>query len=103
MRPLKTCVPCAIVLLAVAGLIAQQQGPVTDPVNTVARPKKPATDANGAPAEDPNLPKIPSQYKKEKQDLGNVPNFKTDVDVVTLDVSVVDNKGQFIPGIPAGN
>ena len=49
------------------------------------------------------LPKIPSEYKKDKQDLAHAANFKTDVDLVTLDVSVVDNKGQFIPGIPAGN
>ena len=101
MRPLKTCILCAAALLA-AGLAAQQ-GPVKDPGATVAKPRKPASDTTGPPEADPNLPKIPSQYKKEKQDLGNVPNFKTDVDVVTLDVSVVDNKGQFIPGIPGGN
>lgn len=103
MRPVKTFVLCAAALIAMAGLFAQQ-GPVKDPGNTVARPRKPASDdTTAAPAEDPNLPKIPSQYKKEKQDLGNIPNFQTDVDVVTLDVSVVDNKGQFIPGIPGGN
>jgi len=102
MRPVKVSLLCAAALIAIAGLAAQQ-GPVKDPGNTVARPKKPANDTTGTPDEDPNLSKIPSQYKKEKQDLGNVPNFKLDVDVVTLDVSVVDNKGQFIPGIPAGN
>lgn len=101
MRPLKTCVVCFAALIAMAGLFAQE-GPVKDPGNTVARPKRPA-DPNAAAPEDPNLPKIPSQYKKEKQDLGNIPNFKLDVDVVTLDVSVVDNHGQFIPNIPAGN
>ena len=100
MRPLKIFL-CSVALIATAALFAQQ-GPVKDPGNTVARPKKPA-DPNATPGEDPNLPKIPSQYKKEKQDLGNIPNFKLDVDVVTLDVSVVDNHGQFIPGIPAGN
>jgi VWFA-related protein len=92
---------CGVALVAIVGLSAQQ-GPMKDPGNTVAKPRKPA-DETGKPDEDPNLPKIPSQYKKEKQDLGNIPNFKLDVDVVTLDVSVVDNKGQFIPGIPAGN
>lgn len=102
MRPLKTSVLCAVALVAAAGLLAQQEGPVKDTGNTVAKPRKPANDANGTP-EDPNLPKIPSQYKKEKQDLGNIPNFQTNVDVVTVDASVVDNRGQFIPGIPAGN
>src|SRR5579871_5833393 len=101
MRSLMTSLLCGAVLLTVAGLFAQQEGPVKDTGNTVAKPKK-STD-NSNPAEDPNLPKIPSQYKKEKQDLGNVPNFKLDVDVVTLDVAILDNKGQFIPGIPAGN
>src|SRR5438270_13136526 len=78
MRPLKTCIVCSAVLIAMVGLFAQE-GPVKDPGNTVARPKKPA-DPNAAAPEDPNLPQIPSQYKKEKQDLGNIPNFKLDVD-----------------------
>lgn len=102
MRPLKTSVLCAVALVAGAGLLAQQEGPVKDTGNTVAKPRKPASDDSGTPT-DPNLPKIPSQYKKEKQDLGNVPNFQTNVDMVTVDTSVVDNHGQFIPGIPAGN
>ena len=103
MRPLKTSVLCAVALVVAAGLLAQQEGPVKDTGNTVAKPRKPADkDASGTP-EDPNLPKIPSQYKKEKQDLGNIPNFQTNVDMVTVDASVVDNHGQFIPGIPAGN
>lgn len=102
MRPLKISVLCAVALVAGAGLLAQQEGPVKDTGNTVAKPRKPADDGSGTPA-DPNLPKIPSQYKKEKQDLGNIPNFQTNVDMVTVDVSVVDNRGQFIPGIPAGN
>lgn len=103
MRPLKTSVLCAVALVVAAGLLAQQEGPVKDTGNTVAKPRKPADkDATGTPG-DPNLPKIPSQYKREKQDLGNIPNFQTNVDMVTVDASVVDNRGQFIPGIPAGN
>ena len=101
MRAWMTSLLCAATLITVAGLSAQQEGPVKDTGNTVAKPRKP-TDP-GAPAEDPNLPKIPSQYKKEKQDLENAPSFKLDVDMVTLDVAVLDNKGQFIPGIPGGN
>jgi VWFA-related protein len=92
-------------------VIGQDQGPLPQPGQTVARPKKPASDSTGsttgaspnaAPADDTSLPKIPSQYKKEK-DLGDLPNFKTEVAVVTLDVAVLDNHGQFIPGIPPGN
>jgi len=89
----------AIALLVCASLLifAQDQGPLKNPGETVAKPKKDP----GAPPEE-TLPKIPSKYKNEKQDP-NATVFKTDVDVVTMDVSVVDNKGQFIPGIPAGN
>ena len=36
-------------------------------------------------------------------DLGALPLFKTDVDTVTVDVAIIDNKGHFIPGIPKGN
>jgi VWFA-related protein len=98
---------CGCALIALTGLlIGQDQGPLPQPGQTVAKPKKPggdstATSSTPAPAESTDLPKIPSQYKKG-QDLSGLPTFKTDVAVVTLDVAVVDNKGQFIPGIPAG-
>jgi Ca-activated chloride channel homolog len=101
---------CGCALFAFTGLvIGQEQGPLPQPGQTVAKPKKPAdtgnpsgsdTNSTAAPA-DSGLPKIPSQYKKGK-DLGDLPNFKTDVNVVTLDVAVIDGHGQFIPGIPAG-
>jgi len=89
---------CAIALLALAGIsAAQDQGPVINSGNTVAKPKNPPPDSTGSTGTD--LPKIPSQYKKEKIDVGNVPNFQSNVDVVSLDVAVLDNKGRFIPGI----
>jgi len=75
---------CGFVLFALTGLvIGQDQGPLPQPGQTVAKPKKPgdsgnpsATDPNatGAPAGS-ELPKIPSQYKKGK-DLGDLPSFK---------------------------
>jgi VWFA-related protein len=89
-------------MMVVAGLlIAQTQGPLKDPGNTVARPRKSAD----APKDEENLPKIPSKLKKDpnKTPPGDVAQFKSDVDVVTLDVAVVDNRGNFIPGIPPGN
>jgi len=90
---------CAAALLAVAGLAtAQEQGPINNSGATVAKPKKPA-DTTGAP-DNANLPKIPSQYKKQP-DLGNIPSYQANVDEVTLDVAVLDNKGQFVPGVPA--
>ena len=76
-----------------------QQGPVRDTSGTVAKKKSTAADA---PA-DGDLPKIPSAYKKDTMNIGTLPQFKTDVDTVTVDVAVIDNKGHFIPGIPKGN
>ncbi len=71
------------------------------PGNTVAKPKNPTSDSTGAPGTD--LPKIPSQYKKDKVDVGNLQTFKANVDIVSLDVAILDTKGHFIPGIPGAN
>jgi VWFA-related protein len=81
---------------------AQQEGPLKQPGATVAK-KKPGDSDPGK--SDEELPKIPSKLKKDpaKTMAGDVPQFKSDVDVVTLDVAVIDNKGHFIPGIPSGN
>jgi len=91
---------CGAALLALAGLmIAQEQGPLHPSGPVVAKPKAP--DADTKTGDDSNLPKIPSQYtKKDKPDTSNLAQFKTDVDIVTLDVAVMDMKGHFIPGIP---
>ncbi len=92
----------AAVALAAAGiLLAQEQGPVRDTGSTVARPRKPDAEKK---SDSGDLPKIPSQYKKDKDaPSGDVATFKSDVDVVTVDAAVIDNKGRFIPGIPKGN
>jgi VWFA-related protein len=89
-------------MAVLAGLvIAQEQGPNREPSTTVARPRK--KDAGDTPP-DSDLPKIPSRLsKKGEPDTTGLANFKSDVDIVTVDVAVLDNKGRFIPGIPAGN
>src|SRR3954467_11758436 len=93
---------CAVTLFVLTGmLIGQQQGPLGSPGSTVAKPRKSADpDKKEQPEE---LPKIPSQYKRDKQEPTPSATFTTDVDIVTLDVAVMDNKGHFIPGIPPGN
>jgi len=102
MRSLKIFLVCTVALAVLGGILTGQQGPVRDPGATVARPRKPA-DANGKP-DDADLPKIPSQYKKDKTgEPGTLPTFESNVDTVTVDVAVLDNKGHFIPGIPKGN
>ena len=101
MRPLRTLMMCGAALLAVAGLsIGQEQGPIRDPSTTVAKPKNAEAGGNAA---ETDLPPIPSRLKKDKVDVGNLPSFKSNVDIVTVDVAVLDNKGHFIPGIPPAN
>ena len=102
MRSLKLVVPCVAMLVVASLLIGQTQGPLKEPGATVARPRN-STDSTTD--KDEELPKIPSKLKKDPQlnKGGDVARFQTDVDIVTIDVAVIDNKGRFIPGIPAGN
>jgi VWFA-related protein len=102
MHSWKIYVLCAVALIALAGvLIGQEQGPNRDPGATVARPRK--KDAgNTNTGEETDLPKIPSKLtKKAAEESGDVVNFKSDVDIVSVDVAVLNNKGAFIPGIDA--
>jgi len=94
---------CALGIFVLTGiLIGQQQGPIGSPGSTVAKPRNKSADPEKK--EEPgDLPKIPSQYKKDKAEQTPSATFTTDVDIVTVDVAVMDNKGHFIPGIPPGN
>ena len=89
-------------VLALVDAAPAQQGPKGRSTETVARPrKKPKT------APDSNLPPVVSEINKRQRErpttpLG-APTFRTDVTTVTVDASVIDNKGRFIPNIPAGN
>lgn len=74
---------------------AQEQGPLTNKNTTIAQPKK----SDKSDTDDSTLPKIPSEYKKQP-DMSNAPKYKTEATVVTFDAAVLDNKGNFIPGIP---
>jgi VWFA-related protein len=84
------------------GDVSAQGGPKKESGETVAKPRKKTAD--GAPAEE-ELPKIPSKLGKKGQNElpDGVPTFKSDSISVNVDVAVIDNKGRFIPNIPAGN
>lgn len=89
-------------LLVLAGAaastaMAQDPGPAKDVDQTVAKPRNPTSEPEAAP--------IPSKLSKKAQpDVpDNTPSFKSDVNIVSLDVAVIDNKGHFIPNIPRGN
>jgi VWFA-related protein len=91
-----------MIVVVASLMIGQTQGPLKEPGATVARPRKTPDSTTGNEEE---LPKIPSKLKKDPQlnKGGDVARFQTDVDIVTIDAAVVDNKGHFIPGIPPGN
>jgi len=108
MRSWITCTICAVAMTMLAGFVAGQQGPLGSGSGpTVARPRNPAPDeaSPAQPAVEPELPKIPSEFSKKKAepDTTALPKFQSEVSLVTLDVAVLDNKGNFIPGIPGGN
>ncbi len=99
----------ALASVCLLGIVigTRAQGPVTQGSESVSK-KKATTDPN-APATtdatpDPNAAPIPSKYKPNKDGLPQGgPTFRTDVLTVTLDVAVLDNKGNPIPKIPEGN
>jgi VWFA-related protein len=86
-------------------MIGQEQGPNRDPGATVARPRKPGSgNTSTDTSTEPDLPKIPSKMsKKPETDTTGLTTFKSEVSEVTVDVAVLDSKGHFIPGLPAGN
>jgi VWFA-related protein len=95
-----------------AALVLVAQGPLNSGSETVARPRKGNStgDSTGnptgpakAPAETPEQSKIPSQFKKGKDLPQGVATYSTDAVTVTVDVSVLDNKGHFIPNLPAAD
>jgi Ca-activated chloride channel homolog len=73
--------------------LSAQQGPTRQGGETVARPKK-----DTAPTEEPA--KIPSRFPKKAETDTNAPTFRSDVTAIGVSVSVLDNKGRFIPNIP---
>ncbi len=83
-------------MAATLSLALAQEGPTRQGSESVAKPRKPgdtsSTDTTAGP-------KIPSKFEKKPQAPEGTPSFKSDVTAVTLDVSVLDNKGRFIPNI----
>jgi Ca-activated chloride channel homolog len=102
-------VACSAAIVLTFALIGQD-GPAQQGSSTVARPRPkpgaPATPGEPAATSDSDLPKIPSKLSP-KATKDNDPDsdvtFKSDTNVVTVDVAVIDNKGNPIPKIPRGN
>jgi Ca-activated chloride channel family protein len=95
-----------VVMLTLAFVLVAQQGPLPQSSETVAKPKKkdvPADATDTTTTTDADQPKIPTQYKKDKEAPTSLPTFHSDVTAVQVEVSVLDNKGHFIPSIPKNN
>lgn len=93
-------------LLAASGSLAAQTGPKKESGDTVARPKKKGDAKDAEKPPEPDAQKIPSRIQKKAPGEGGKaegPTFRSDILTVTVDVGVLDNRGRFIPGIPAGN
>lgn len=92
-------------VLAVCGLAWSQAGPKRETGDPVARPKRPEATKAEPTAPPAVQEKIPSRMRKAKEEGGQAegPTFRSDSTNVNVDVAVLDNKGRFIPGIPAGN
>ena len=73
--------------------LSAQQGPTRQGGETVARPKM-----GPPPSEEPA--KIPSRFPKKAEPDANAPIYRSDVTAISVSVSVLDNKGRFIPNIP---
>ena len=108
MKYLKAAVMLTLVLLLTGirlPVATAQQGPQSQSSETVAKPKKKdvARGHHRATTTDADQPKIPTQYKKDKEAPTNLPTFRSDVTAVQVEVAVLDNKGHFIPNIPKDN
>jgi len=84
----------AAVLVAQEGPLTGGQGPNRDAGETVARPKKKAPEPSAPAAVRPKpraaLPK-------------DLPTFESTTNLVSVEVAVLDSRGNFIPNIPPGN
>jgi len=86
---------------------AWAQDPNPSGSETVAKPKKKTPDASSSGNSDSTkLPQIPSKLSPKATkdaDTGADVSFKAETNIVTVDVAVLDNKGNPIPKIPRGN
>lgn len=86
-------------LLGLGILLEAQQNPSSD---TVAKPRKKSKDGDPAAPPEPAGDKIPSKLKKKNDLPEGLTTFRSDVNSVSVEVAVMDNRGNFIPKIPGG-
>lgn len=98
-RPFSLAFGAAALFVCLAGFPAiAQDGPQTQSDDTVAKPKDKPSE------QQPDQKPIPSEFKKKEADAApDTPTFTTNATTVNVDVSVLDDRGHFIPKIPQGN
>lgn len=94
-RSSRIALSLAVAMVAGLAVAVAQQGPSREGSETVARPRK-KTDTEATP----DGPKIPSRYERKTPPLPEgVPSFRSDTLTITVDVAVLDNRGNFIPNL----
>ena len=96
MKPLKVLFSLSVLSLVAAPFFFAQNGPPTS-TDTVARPRK---KGDSAPKAEEEQPKIPSKFSKKESVPVGTPTFSTDATTISVDVAVIDSRGNFIPKIP---
>ncbi len=98
-------VVAVLAVLASAIPLSNAQGPIGDrPRRPVpGNPRSPGSvpGPGGVPDSPANVP--PVQTRAPQRLPQDQPLFTVDTNAVTVDIAVLDNKGQFIPNIPSGN
>jgi Ca-activated chloride channel homolog len=96
-----------IAALTLMAAVWAQDGPDSQGSQTVAKPRKaPAAatpDSTTPPANDGDLPQIPSKLSPKAtkgNDAQTDATFRAETNIVNIDVQVLDNNGNPIPNIP---
>jgi Ca-activated chloride channel homolog len=92
-------IPALAFLFLALPLAWPQQGPTREGSDTVAKPRKKDGTTTTPDATETQQPKIPSKYGKKEDKMPVGPTFRSEATTVTVDVSVLDKNGHFIPGI----
>jgi Ca-activated chloride channel family protein len=87
-----------MLILFASAASAQNTGPLNESPRRRPRPEA-TTETTRTPQ---GLPKVKTRTRQIRPDEAD-PLFTSDTSIVTVDVSVVDKNGNFIPGIPKGN
>lgn len=93
----------ALGIFAAATVVMPAQGPGGQSSSTVAKPKKKADPSTPDEATQPVIPSKLSKKATAELEPESGATFKTESSLVTVDVAVLDNRGNAIKNIPPGN